>query len=263
MIHTERFAAHGLAPEGRPAFGLYLLIASVDVAHLLTVLKADGLDFIVADAQHRPFNPETLAAVARVAADNEMPCLVRVPANDLALAEHVLDYGVSGIVFPVVNGVEDAAAAAAACRFPPEGVRSIGGIPSMVLGASRPDPLCIVQIERAEAAPLAAEILAMPGVDAVMPGPVDTAASMGLMRDYGSIAEAVGATKDIIRGIERAADDAGVGWFRYVPSIAAAGEAAGDGCPLILLGNDADLLLTAGRQMLAEAHAAADAAGAP
>jgi 2-dehydro-3-deoxyglucarate aldolase/4-hydroxy-2-oxoheptanedioate aldolase len=244
-------------PTNRPAFGLYIMLPSPEVVALVLTLAPAGLDFVVLDAQHRPFNPETIAQLARASAAAGMACLVRVPAHAHAFAEAVLDFGASGIVFPVVDTVQQAEAAVAACRYPPRGNRGIGGIPSLGLGAGR-DPLCVIQVERAPAVEVADQILGVPGIDAVMPGPADIAASMGVMTDYASIADAVAVSADLVRRVERSAESCGVGWFRYCATPDAIGEAVHDGCRLVLIGNDADLLLGAGRELLGRAHAFCD-----
>ncbi|UGS33682.1 HpcH/HpaI aldolase family protein [Capillimicrobium parvum] len=252
---SDRFDLHGMAPAGRPAFGIYLMLPSADVAALLATLAGEGLDFVVVDAQHRPFNPETISRIAHHASAAGLACLVRVPAGGYGFAESVLDYGAAGIVFPVVDSAEDAARCVASCRYPPLGGRSVGGVPG--LGPPATDPLCIVQVERATAVDAAAEILAVEGVDAVMPGPADIAASMGMVADYGQIGAAVAASRDLVRTVERAAEEAGIAWFRYCHDPAAIAEAVDDGCRLVHCGNDADLLLGGARRLLEEAlHAA-------
>ena len=52
--------------------------------------------------------------------------LVRVPRNDPWLIGHPLDLGALGVIVPMVESGEEAARAVAACRYAPEGERSIG-----------------------------------------------------------------------------------------------------------------------------------------
>ena len=47
--------------------------------------------------------------------------IVRVPTNSTASISTALDAGAMGIIIPLVNTAGEAAAAAAACRFPPLG----------------------------------------------------------------------------------------------------------------------------------------------
>ena len=74
----------------------------------------------------------------------------------------------------------------AACRYPPEGIRSAGGGRWRVAyGAdwqqrANDETLCIVMIEHYTAVDRAEEILSVPGVDACFIGPNDLSWSMGL-----------------------------------------------------------------------------------
>ena len=49
--------------------------------------------------------------------------VVRVPWNDAVIVKRVLDIGAQSIIFPYVQDATEAAAAVAATRYPPEGVR--------------------------------------------------------------------------------------------------------------------------------------------
>lgn len=98
----------------------------------------------------------------------------------------VLDAGASGVVVPMISTPEQALAAARACRFPPQGIRSWGPL----WGARHvPSPaeqdetvLCIVMVETAEALSNLGGILETPGVDGVYIGPNDLALSCGYGR---------------------------------------------------------------------------------
>ena len=63
-------------------------------------------------------------------------CSIETVANPRVEAEHhyyraahtrLLDLGVGGIVFPMIESAADAAAARASLRYPPEGTRGWGG----------------------------------------------------------------------------------------------------------------------------------------
>ena len=97
----------------------------------------------------------------------------------------LLDAGAYGIICPMVNSPEEAAAFAGACRYPPLGYRSFGPRRAMLYaGADYPERandtiLAIAMIETAEALAHVDEIMATPGVDAVYVGPADLSLSMG------------------------------------------------------------------------------------
>ncbi len=135
-------------------------------------------DFICIDLQHgadwAQISASTFTALDRYG----VPTLVRVPANDPAPIGRSLDLGAAGVIVPLVNTAEEAAAAVAACRYPPAGMRSYGlqtpRIPAGVDGA-----LCVVQIETREALGNVREIIAVDGVDWLYVGPSDLGMSLG------------------------------------------------------------------------------------
>jgi 4-hydroxy-2-oxoheptanedioate aldolase len=53
--------------------------------------------------------------------------VVRVPWNDAVMLKRVLDIGAQSVLVPMVNTAEEARAAVAAMRYPPKGIRGVGG----------------------------------------------------------------------------------------------------------------------------------------
>lgn len=52
--------------------------------------------------------------------------IVRVPAPENAYVKRALDAGAHGIMFPMIETPEQAAAAVRYCKFPPQGMRGVG-----------------------------------------------------------------------------------------------------------------------------------------
>ena len=82
-----------------------------------------GVDLIAFDLEHGHIDLTTLHALIAATAGTDTVPVVRVPANVPWLVKQVLDVGAMGVVFPMVRDAADAAAAVAACRYPPDGVR--------------------------------------------------------------------------------------------------------------------------------------------
>lgn len=168
--------------EGKVAFGYSLGLGSPLVAE---ALSRTGIDFLQIDNQHGSYGPEsTLAALIAMEGGSATP-IARVARNDYTLIGRLLDEGMLGIVVPMVHTVEDAKAAAAACRFPPVGTRSWGWAHASIYGADYPDWIndqifLAVQIESVQAVENAEAIMAVPGVDGCWVGPADLALSMGI-----------------------------------------------------------------------------------
>jgi 4-hydroxy-2-oxoheptanedioate aldolase len=168
--------------RGEPAFGYALGLGSALVAEQLS---RTGIDFLLIDTQHGSFTPESvLSSLVAMEGGTAVP-MARVARNDYTMIGRLLDEGALGIVVPMVDTVEQARAAAMACRFPPVGMRSWGWSHAAIYGDDYPDWIneqlfVAVQIESARAVENAEAILAVPGIDGCWIGPADLALSMGI-----------------------------------------------------------------------------------
>jgi 4-hydroxy-2-oxoheptanedioate aldolase len=176
-------AAKQLLTSGKPAVGLWLAMPSLTGAE---ALATQGWDWLTLDVEHAPFNLETQQALFLTIASQGTVPLARIAANDTTIIKQTLDAGAMGVVIPMVCSAEEAERAVAACRYPPEGVRSAGGGRWRYgYGAdwqqrANDEILCIPMIEHYTAVDRAEEILSVPGVDACFIGPNDLSWSMGL-----------------------------------------------------------------------------------
>jgi 4-hydroxy-2-oxoheptanedioate aldolase len=166
---------------GEPAFGFALGLGSPRAAE---IIGHAGADFVMIDTQHGSFGDDsTLACLQAMSASPATP-VARVACNDYTKIGRLLDEGVLGIVVPMVHTVEDAKAAADACRFPPHGMRSWGWGRAAHYGDDYPAAVdnqifLAIQIESAQAARDAEAILSVPGVDGCWIGPGDLSLSLG------------------------------------------------------------------------------------
>jgi 4-hydroxy-2-oxoheptanedioate aldolase len=152
---------------GKPAFGYELVLGSPLVAE---TVAGGGIDFVQIDTQHGSWGPESTIATLAAIADTPATPFARVASNNFTMIGRLLDEGVLGIVVPMVDTVADARAAAAACRFPPNGGRSWGWGRARAFGADYPEWIdeqifVAVQIESALAVENVEAILAVPGID--------------------------------------------------------------------------------------------------
>lgn len=175
--------AKRLLQAGSPAVGIWLSIPSLVTAEALGSL---GWDWLTLDVEHGCMDYETQQTLFLAVASQGCVPLARIPGNDPIIVKRTLDAGAMGVVVPMVNSAEEARAAVAACKFPPEGIRSAGGGRWRYgYGAdfgqrANDEILCIVMIEHIAAVERAEEILSVPGVDACFIGPNDLSWSMGL-----------------------------------------------------------------------------------
>jgi 4-hydroxy-2-oxoheptanedioate aldolase len=175
----------GRLRAGRQLYGAWLSMASPAVAELLAWC---GYDFLVIDQEHGYGSLGDAVGMLRACEVGGCPTIVRVPWNDQVYLKRVLDAGAQSIMVPMVESAEEAAAAVAACRYPPAGRR---GYAAPVMRCSRyghikdyraradEELLLIVQIESAAAAARAESIAAVDGVDLVLIGVNDLGGSIG------------------------------------------------------------------------------------
>lgn len=167
---------------GQPALGAWITIPSPVTAEAVAYA---GLDYLCIDMQHGLIDyGDAVRMLPSVSLGGATP-IVRVPEFSTANISTVLDAGAMGVIVPMVNSAEQAAAAASACRFPPVGERSYGAIrAAMAEGADyyeriNEEVLCIPMIETMEAVDDLERILAVPGVDVAYVGPSDLSIAMG------------------------------------------------------------------------------------
>lgn len=169
---------------GEPSIGTWLSLPSPECAEVVSKL---GFDWLVVDAEHNPVDIRTLSQMFSAMGGSGTAPMVRIPWNSPENFKRVLDAGAWGIVVPMVNSRDEAEAAVAATRYPPDGRRSVGGSRhAMTFGATaaeyyaraNDEILLVIQIEHIDAVRNIDEILSVPGIDAIFIGPNDLAASM-------------------------------------------------------------------------------------
>jgi len=157
------------------------------------IMARSGFDWVAIDLEHSATDMARAEDMIRAADCGGAPALVRLTSNNADQIKRVMDAGATGIIVPMVETPEDAAAAVAALYYPPKGKRGVGLARNTKYGA--PDgfkdyqkwldkeAVCIVQIEHIDAVKNAEAILSVDGVDGYMLGPYDLSASMGLAGD--------------------------------------------------------------------------------
>jgi 4-hydroxy-2-oxoheptanedioate aldolase len=171
--------------EGRVQVGTWLSLASPLAARYMA---RTGFHWLTLDIEHSPVNWESAAMIFGAIADAGGVPLARVPFTNLENVKRCLDAGAFGIVFPMCNSVEEAELAVAACKYPPDGQRSVGGSlhamnfvgsPGDYYRRANDEILIIIQAEHILAVERADEIFAVPGLDGIFVGPNDLLSSMG------------------------------------------------------------------------------------
>jgi 4-hydroxy-2-oxoheptanedioate aldolase len=151
----------------------------VSIPHPLSAraLAAAGLDYVVIDLQHGgavESDLPVLTAAIRLAGAAPIGRIRFAHTADIGRS---LDLGCEGVIVPNVESAEQARAVVSACRYPPEGHRSAGGVLAVE------DPLCFVMVESTTAVAELPATLAIPGIDGIYVGPRDLSLSLGCALD--------------------------------------------------------------------------------
>ncbi|UDM08167.1 siderophore biosynthesis protein SbnG [Halomonas sp. NyZ770] len=186
--------------EGREVHGV---MASMPTAASIELIGEAGFDFVVIDTEHVLINPETIEHMIRTAESYAMTPLVRVADAEPKAMLRLLDGGAQGIVLPNVESAETLLSAVAACKYAPEGQRSLnagrpGGfgktsLAEYVVQANR-EVMVVAMLESRLGVEQIERICAVPGLDMVIEGAADLSQSLGVTWQTGH--------PDVIRALE-------------------------------------------------------------
>ncbi|MBD3181473.1 2-dehydro-3-deoxyglucarate aldolase [Candidatus Poribacteria bacterium] len=239
-----------LASE-KPAIGAWLSLASWVSAEYMAHA---GFDWLVVDTEHSPVGFETTVHCFQAICTTDTIPMARVTWNDPILIKRLLDAGAMGLVIPMVNSPEEAEQAVKAMKFPPEGLRSLGGGRAMVYGSdyfaeANNEIAVIVQIEHIEAVKSAQEILAVDGVDACFIGPNDLAGSMGIKPDiHCSDPEHEAAVMSVLQSAKEVGKPAGI----HCATTEAVNRRVEQGFQFVAISSDAGMLKSSASKIVSE-----------
>lgn len=169
-----------------------------------------GYDYVGFDAQHSYLDDADIAGILRRNVHVPVATVVRLPNVDAAPIGRVLDAGADAVVVAMIESADQAAAAVAATRYPPAGIRSYGPLRASLgrdATALEARVSVFAMIETAAALSNLNAICAVDGLAGVYVGPADLAISMGV--------DVAGATRhpEVLAAISRirlAGTDAGL-----------------------------------------------------
>ena len=196
-----------LLASNEPIDLIWLSLGSVALAEFAAHARPGA---VVIDLQHGLWERGTLEAAVGIAG-RHVPVIARCSENSPHQIFQALDAGASSVLVPLIESAEDARLAVAASHYPPEGIRSAGGVRPLLNGIDTmrhngAQAAVGVLIETVKGVENAESIAAVPGIDYIFIGTGDLAFSRGtndqaeLERDCQRIFQAARA-KDIPCGI--------------------------------------------------------------
>lgn len=206
--------------SGRRVYGT--LVASTS-SRWVPLLAGLPLDFVFIDTEHIPIGRETLGWMCQAYGAAGLPPIVRIGAPDPIAASQAVDSGAAGVIAPYVESAAQVRELVGAVKRKPVKGRLLAGdlagespfapeLEAYVRGHNAGRSV-IANIESTPALENLDEILAVPGLDAILIGPHDLTCSLGLPEQYDHPR-----FEETLLGIFRRARAAGVGagihsWF--------------------------------------------------
>ena len=175
--------------------GEVMLGMGANLGSSLTVemIGAAGFDWTWIDCEHGAGDYSELIPQLQAASIYKAPPVVRIAWNEAPRFKRVLDLGAAGIMVPYVTSAREAEQAAAAMRYPPQGIRGVarfnracgfGQNFDAYFNQANDNLLTVVQIETAASVDRAEEIAAVAGIDVLFIGPLDLSVNMNRAQNY-------------------------------------------------------------------------------
>lgn len=236
--------------------GLALIVQKCDTVDIAVAARSCGFDALSIDLEHSVIPEAAAAQICVTALVAGVTPLVRLPSHEAHVANRLLDAGALGVIAPHVESAEAARAIVAACKFSPQGRRSVSyhwphlGYRSdhdaqAVSAAFNRATTVVVMLESPQAVERADEIAAVPGVDILHVGSVDLADALGVPGRLDDPQLAAGHDR-VIAACRRHGKVAGIGGVGGKPEVA--GRVLRQGARFLTAGIDWDLMLLAARQ---------------
>lgn len=170
----------------QPVLGTWSIVANATLAEIASLA---GLEFLILDLEHGPYDFGALESAIRACESAGSAPLVRVPSLDPSIFQRVLDLGAHGVVVPQITGRTDVERAVAYAKYAPVGTRgynpfvraaAFAGSTGESSGKLQTDfGLVCVIIENTAGYAELDQILSVSGLDAVYLGTYDISMALG------------------------------------------------------------------------------------
>lgn len=213
-----------------------------------------GLDYLIIDTEHGPFDPLSALDVIRAARLYRITPFARVQEISRPAILKLLDVGAVGLIIPNVSTVEEAEQIVRFGKYAPLGNRGVAntagsgfwyedyatqGLPHYFEVSNR-ESMLIPQCETLGCLDHLEEILAIPGIDGIFVGPFDLSTAMGIPAQFDKPE-----FKDALRHVQALCREAGKPSILYAATEEAAREGFRLGYDSITYGMDATILVNA------------------
>ena len=198
--------------DGQQTIGCWLTQGTAIAAEIAAT--AD-FDWLLIDTEHSPNDLPSVLAQLQAIAGYDAAAAVRPHIGETHVIKQILDLGCQTLIVPMVESAAQAEMLVKSMRYPPHGIRGVGGAGARATGFSShadylttaDDEMClVVQIETKAGLDALDDILTVDGVDAVFIGPSDLSANLGHIGNVGApeVGTAVGTALDKIAASDKA-----------------------------------------------------------
>jgi len=244
--------------RGEKTLGTFFELGSATAAECLGF---SGLDYMIIDTEHGPFNPQSALDFVRAAKLYNITPFARVQEISRAAILKLLDVGAMGIIVPCVKTVEDARRIAEYGKYAPVGERGVANTAGSgfwfedyachgmqeYFEISNRETMLLPQCETLGCLEHIDEVLAVPGIDGIFVGPFDLSTAMGIPGEFGRPE-----FREALERIQRACAAAKKPSIIYAAATQAAREDFDMGYDSVAFGMDATTLTNAYRGVVKE-----------
>lgn len=174
--------------NGTATVGSWMQIPDSNIAE---IMGRAGYQWVAIDMEHGSVNVSQLPDIFRALELGGTLPLARVASPMPINCRQALDQGAGGVVVPMISSAAQLEAIISECHWPPRGRRGVGFQRANVFGKffdsyiqEAQESLVIAQIEHVDAVDNLDSIVKVDGLDAIMVGPYDLSASIGVTGEF-------------------------------------------------------------------------------
>lgn len=249
-----------LMDVGNNPVGIFSVLSGANPAEALCMT---GVDYIIFDTEHGPYDVEHAALLLRIAELHGVTGVVRVKDSTRGSILKMLDIGASGIIIPQVQSLEEVKGIVEYGKYYPIGRRGMsfgrrtgfgeqpfaaGDIQDYFDTCNR-QTLLIPQCETLGCLEQIEEIMAVDGIDGIFVGPYDLSMCMGIAKQFDH--------PDFLAALERikkAARDNNKFTMIYCADAELGARRIQEGFDSVAVGNDVNFLIDSVKDMVHAMH---------
>lgn len=174
--------------RGGHSIGSWMQLPHPSIAE---IMGQAGYDWVAIDLEHGSIAVNQLPDLFRALELGETLPLARIAQGEIKDCKQALDAGAAGVIVPMVESAQQLCQVRDACRWPPAGTRGVGFSRANLFGKNfssymeeAQEPLLVAMIEHKNAVSNLDDILHVEGLDALLIGPYDLSASMGMTAEF-------------------------------------------------------------------------------